>query len=202
VPLALIYGTTTGGVSFVDKWSVRRSLTKPPLTESPLYAPDRRIREGEAMFLQFQEHLEWLRLRSNHEEFDRLRMVDHFRYVPAAGIVPLANPVETPTGTRPLGVNFLRFFDGTEYRNLIDGENIVIEAARIVNLLRMARDYPPLDLTQGVMLWIYSVRENMEAMDENPLNPPRQYVIFTTGYMPFLGDPHYTVNRYDYGNYF
>jgi hypothetical protein len=201
IPLALIYRTALDGLVFVDNWSVRRRLMTPPLTQAPLFAPERRLREGEAMFLQFQEQFQWLRRHSSVTAFTNLRLREYFRYVPAAGVVPLSTPRDEPSGTRPRGVNFRKFFKDVIYRHLLNDENIVIEGARVVPLLRAAREYPPVDLTTGEMLWIYSVRENLQAIEASPLNPPQQYVIFTSGHMPFMGDPHYDVNRFNFSNY-
>src|SRR6266545_4737507 len=61
VPLAVMYWTATGGISFLDMWSVRRRLARswtaarvPPLS-------DKRRATAEAMLLQFEEQIATLR---------------------------------------------------------------------------------------------------------------------------------------------
>src|SRR5262249_569685 len=65
VPLAALYWTLSGGIRLVDMWAVRRRLTKRATADrwSPL-ADDRRASEGEAMFLQFQGHVDELFIRN------------------------------------------------------------------------------------------------------------------------------------------
>lgn len=61
VPLALLYWTTSGGIEFIDLWSVRRRLIDPASAQRwGILAGDRRVGEAEAMFLQFQDQLDTL----------------------------------------------------------------------------------------------------------------------------------------------
>ena len=45
------------------------------------------------------------------------------------------------------------------------------------------------------MLWVYRVRENRQ---DNSVQP---YLIFASGHLAYLGDPHFDVNRWDYSNF-
>ncbi len=196
IPLALVFWTAADGLVFVDNWSVRRGLSPQAPTQSPLLASPERRREIEAMLCQFQEQMAWLRERLTITAFTNLRMVDHFRYIPPAGAIPIG------TDTRPRGINFLKFFEEVSYQKRVNDENIVIESARVTPILQAALHYPPVDLETSEMLWIYTVRQNLQAIDTNSLDPPQQYIIYTSGHMPFMGDPHYDINRIGYGNYF
>src|SRR5207248_3320284 len=62
VPLALLHWTGTAGLIYVDRWAVRRRVTR--LDEAPrwpLLTADRVLAEGEASFLQFQDQVDDLR---------------------------------------------------------------------------------------------------------------------------------------------
>jgi hypothetical protein len=188
VPLALLYWTSTAGLVFVDMWAVRRRITAPEASSRwPVLTGGRREAEGEAMFMQFQEHLAHLFM--NADAPTNIRARDHFRYVPAAGIMPLSNV------RHPRGFNESVFLDSITRR-----ETLFIEGARVEFLLRTSFSYPPLDPASGVMLWVYRVRENSAAIDQNLSTAPQPYLIFTSGHMPYLGDAHYDVNRWGYSN--
>jgi hypothetical protein len=51
------------------------------------------------------------------------------------------------------------------------------------------------------MIWLYAVRENIQAIDTATANPPLAYLIFASGHMPFYGAARYDVNRWDYSNF-
>jgi hypothetical protein len=186
VPLAVLYWTQNDGIKFVDMWSVRRRISVPGYSSSwSSLIQDRRLAEAEAMFLQFQAQLDTLRFTTNNP--DQTRLVDQCRYVPAAGFVPLAQDNFTE------GFHPDLFFD-----TLTLHTDVYIEGARVEQLLRASFNYPPVDLQAPdgpVMLWIYKVRENRQADGVQP------YFIFSSGHMPYLADPHFDVNRWEYSNY-
>lgn len=190
VPLALVYWTSSGGLVFVDMWAARRRLT--PTEEAaagwPRFMSDRHASEAEAMFQQFQAQLEDLRKQS--VVANALQAKAHFRYVPPAGIIPLRNAREGR------GYDETLFFQGIPRHPMR-----YIEGARLEYLLRASFAYPPLDLDSGVMVWIYRVRENAEAIQNNVPNPPQPFLVYASGHMPYLGDPHYDVNRAGYSNF-
>jgi len=87
VPLALIH-RTGASVGFIDMWSVRRRLTTPFAGEPwPGLLADRRASESEAALLQFQEQLEALRLPPYVP--GNVKAKEHFRFLPAAGLLPV-----------------------------------------------------------------------------------------------------------------
>ncbi len=86
VPLALVYCTTTG-IKFVDMWAVRRLPT--PYNGGglwPLQVGQRRLREAEAMFMQFQAHIDDL---GQQTDLSKVVATDFFCYLPSAGYLPL-----------------------------------------------------------------------------------------------------------------
>lgn len=182
VPLAVVYWTNTD-LPWVDMWSVRRRITvsDPGGLVWPLRA-DRRISEGEAIFMQFQAQLADLRDTLNPPAI--ARVVDYFRYLPPVGMVPLAN-ARFDRGFHPD-----LFFDQVVHHPLIH-----IEGGRVGALVSTGLRYGPLEVSTHISSWIYSVRENERAVAAQP------YFIFTTGHMPYMGDPHFDVNRWDFSNW-
>lgn len=86
VPLALLY-RTAGAFHFADNWAVRRRLTAPMADRLwPLHSGERHQLEAEAIFLQFQEHLVWLRSRG---AVIGIAAQEHFRYLPPVGYLPI-----------------------------------------------------------------------------------------------------------------
>jgi hypothetical protein len=140
------------------------------------------------MFMQFEQQLFDLRVSLSNPE--ATRAVDHFGYLPPVGIVPLAD------NRHPVGFHPDLFLDAITHHDIV-----FIEGARVEALVHAALKYPPVDLTTGVMLWIYRVRENQQAIDQNTLTTPQPYLIFTTGHMAYMGDAHFDVNRWSYSNY-
>jgi len=189
VPLALVYVTAADGLAFLDMWAVRRRLTAPAPRVWPLLTGDRRISETEAMFRQFQDQIEHIRARGG-ETPAAIIARERFRYLPPVGILPLLD------GRAPQGFHPDLFFEGITHHPVM-----YVEGARVAALVRNMLHYPPVDLREGVSLWIYRVRENAEAIaGGSSLAAPPPYLIFSTGHMAYMGDPHYDVNRWEYAN--
>ncbi len=86
VPLALVYWPAAG-VQFVDTWAVRRRVVQPPSGDPwPLHVGQRRLAESEAVFLQFQDQL---RAMFGEANLAAVKAKDRFRYLPAAGYLPI-----------------------------------------------------------------------------------------------------------------
>ncbi len=190
VPLALLYWTPNG-IRFLDMWAVRRRLTQPAtLSRWPAMPDDRRLSEGEAMVQQFLDQLEAIR-NDPRENPGAIQAVDRFTYLPPVGMVALyANGF-------PAGFHPDLFFEGIVHR-----PSAYIEGARLATLMRTALNYPPIDLGSGVMVWVYRVRENADPKAAAAGQPAAQpYLLFGSGHMPYMGDPHYDVNRWDFSNW-
>lgn len=193
VPLALIYWTTDG-IQFVDMWSVRRRPTRRAVFDrwSPIL-DDRRASEGEAAFQQFQHQIE--NLLDSETSPQLLRAKDYFRYLPPVGIIPI-----TLTGASD-GFDFATFFT-----DLTHHEAVFTDGAKVACLLRMAWDYPAVDLQNPVdvesteMFWLYNVRQNTQAQVAGGASV-KSYLIFSSGQMPFFGEARFDVSRWSYSNY-
>jgi hypothetical protein len=187
VPLALIHWTT-GGIQFVEMWSVRRRITRPTSStgvREQLIRDERRISDAEAMVLQFAEHVD--HLRATRSDLATVVATQIFHHLPPVGILPLSSGAVS-------GFNYEQFFSQRVYRG-----PIFLEGARVEHLFRTALQYPPIDLSGTEMLWLYVVRENRDPKaQEGALPPP--YLIFTSGYVPFLGEARLNVARWNYNS--
>jgi hypothetical protein len=190
VPLAVLYWTATDGVVFVDMWAVRRALVSKDLLDA--WAPGagrRRFVEGLAMFLQFQEQVNDLVESAPAINPLSVKVTDYFRYLPASGLLPIGNvsPGE--------GFDYLQFLSGRTYRN-----PVFMEGARLERVIHTSFLYPPIDLSNQEMLWLYQVRENQQAIDGG-VNSPRLCMVFANGHIPFQGDAQYDLNYWNYANF-
>ncbi|MDQ1591845.1 MAG: hypothetical protein QOG71_2472 [Pyrinomonadaceae bacterium] len=189
VPLALLYWTATGGVDFVDMWSVRRRVTRATVTDAwgtPGGDAERGLRE--AMSMQFQEHLEMLRASASSAQ--AVVAENYFRYLPPAGFLPLGGVAGL------VGFNYQTVFQNTTYRG-----PVYINGARVAALLHEARSYPPIEVKSDEMFWLYLVRENQQAFNAGGANRPQPYVIFAKGHTPYQGDSQFDLAYWDYSNY-
>jgi hypothetical protein len=179
VPLAIIKLDT--GVDFIDQWSVRRRITRPGAGAAwTMLTDDRRLAEGEAAFMQFQEQL------SQQATAATLVAREHFDFLPAAGILPLDGGDATALA---------RFFDGLTVRG-----PAYIEGARLDSLLRASFAYPPIDLRSGELIWLYRVRQNQQSIDQKLSPIPQPCIVFASGHMPYQADARFGVSRWDYAN--
>ena len=152
VPLAMLYWTP-GGLQFIDLWGVRRRLTQVATTEQwPLFAGDRRRSEAEAMYLQFQDHVQ--SLIAGGGDLSSVTVDSYFMYLPPAGMLPVTGdgiPVVTGTPAMP-GFDLAGFFGAHISKDvaLTDGD-------LLRNLFFTALDYEPILLTQTGELQLYLV---------------------------------------------
>ena len=87
VPLALLHWTDSG-IQFLDNWAVRRPPAMPTAVNPwPLHVGHRRRIEGEAIFLEFQEHLELLLQRETG--LASIEASQRFQFLPPAGYLPV-----------------------------------------------------------------------------------------------------------------
>ncbi len=187
VPLALLYWTLDG-IAFVDLWSVRRRPIRLPHTGNwPSWADERLGLEGEARLLQFQDQLDDL----IHSESSPAAISAqlYFRFLPPAGLLPLADPA----GAR--GLTIPGFFFG----RTVHGP-VFIEGARLHPVMAAAGGFPAIDLEQQEMTWIYLLRENREPATPGAM-PPAAAALFVSAHLPFFGDARFDVNRWNYSNF-
>lgn len=160
VPLAMLYWTP-GGLQFIDLWGVRRRLTQVATTEQwPLFAGDRRRSEAEAMYLQFQDHMQ--SLVASGGDLSSVTVDSYFMYLPPAGILPVTGdgiPIVTGTPATP-GFDLAGFFGAHISKDvaLTDGD-------LLRNLFFTALDYEPILLTQTGEIQLYLVWENVQAIN-------------------------------------
>jgi hypothetical protein len=150
------------------------------------------------MSLQFQEHIsqtlsQLLALNLTQDQFAALSITDYFRYLPAIGVVPLSGTFGSTVILE--GFN-TRFLDATMHRT-----PVFIEGAKVEHLIRTALSYPPINLNKQELLWIYWIRENIQAITESAVNPPQFYLFFVSGHLPYQGNAQYNVARWQYSNY-
>jgi len=199
VPLAVIYYTASDGLVFLDQWAVRRRVVAPDASSRwELLTGDRRKAEAEAMYHQFQGQLEDLRAITSTSVLPSLQAKSRFRFLPAAGIVPLRS------NRWQSGFTDIAFFRDIKTRGVEEAPPLVplmIDGARVGALIRDSFAYPPVDIETGELIWVYHVRQNQQAIDEGGATVPQPYVVFASGHMPYMGDPHFDVNRWNYANY-
>ena len=185
VPLAVMYWTATGGVQFVDLWSVRRRVTKTGGASSFAPFDDKRLVLAEAMVLQFQEQIDSM-LRGGAltaaTEASTL-----FRYLPPIGTIPSA-------GRSTAGVIYAAFFQGSQHLS-----PAYVEGARLHELYREALRYPPIHLADRELIRLYIVRENRQAIDAGQAIRPA--LLFVNGHVPDRSDPHYDLAYWNYATY-
>jgi hypothetical protein len=185
VPLALLNWTATGGIRWVDLWSVRRRLARAPLPGEVPIGPDPELSAaGEAMVMQFQEHIQNLRL----SPFPPAKASDAFRYLPPAGLLPLGGVAGA------IGFDSLGFFGDFTTRG-----PMFIEGARVRPFLQMACAFPPITVGDPELVWLYLVRENRQPLAGNV--PKQPYMVFALGRLPSQVVPRFDVSRWNYANY-
>jgi len=191
VPLAIMYWTQSG-IQFVDVWSVRRPVF--PVTASelwPVFGGRRRLAEGLAIFLQFQDQVNAIVANKSIVNFLSLFVAtDYLLYLPSFGLIPIGNV--NPS----VGFDFQEFFSGRTYRS-----PVYIEGSKLQPLFQHSLSYPPIDLNGQEMMWLYQVRENQETIDRSSHNAPNQYMVFTNGQISFQGDARFDLNYWDYANF-
>jgi len=185
MPLALFQWTATGGLRWLDLWSVRRRLAPRPDSDAwPLFPEQAQDALGEARMRQFQQHLGGLR------DVNALpaRASDVFRSLPPAGLVPLSGIAGA------IGVDATKFFEGFTTRG-----PVFIEGARVPAFLRLATRFPPIRAGDPELIWLYLVRENRQP--QGGVVPKQPYLIFALGRLPCQVVPCFDVSHWDYANY-
>jgi hypothetical protein len=181
---------TAAGVQFVDMWSVRRPVFPAAASEVwPVLGGRRRTAEGLAMFLQFQNQIAGLLGNLSTSAIGNFQLSTYFQYLPPTALIP--------TGSATGFGMFQQFLNGLVYR-----PPVYIEGAIFVSIFLHWREYEPIDLTSGELIWSYLVRENIQAIDNASGTTPQQYLILANGHTPFVGKARFDLNRWDYANFY
>jgi hypothetical protein len=185
VPLAILYWTLVDGIKFIDLWSVRRRLARRLADKTWSFLTSERItREGEAMYLQFQSQLK--DLAGSGVTLSQVKAKDHFKYLPAAGLLPVGG-----SG----GFDYTTFFNGITIR-----QPIFIEGAQLRSLFQESYEYPPVDTGSELVFYLYTVRENAQS-SLGGVAPAQSYMVFASGHTPYRGEARYDVHHWNFGNF-
>lgn len=177
VPLAVLFWTASG-LQFIDTWSVRRRVAAGSAAPRwRLFAGEPRIAESEAGFLQFQDQIE--SIRDAETGLAEIVASDRFAYLPQAGILPLKG-IGTAAG----------FAADTFFKGMAAAPTVFIDGDRVEALIRTALVYPPIKAGADGMVRLYQVYEAAET-----------FVVFTTGYVPFMGESRFDLSRWDRANF-
>jgi hypothetical protein len=192
VPLAILFWTATGGVQFVDMWSVRRRLTRTSPATPFIGVSDTRLASAEAMRDQFFEQVAWI-MGSSGLPLSPLRARDHFRWLPPAAYLPLSS-----SSSAGFGVD--TFFVGKTWNRHPNWPvPVYMEGGMLEPLLRESAKYPPIDLEDPEMIWLYHVRQNIRALNDGDAVQP--VVVFANANMPFFGEPRLDRAHWNYSNF-
>jgi hypothetical protein len=173
VPLAVLYWTSSLGIRFIDLWSARRGLAS-RFTEDrwSVILSNRRRRENEAMFLQFDHQIsDILRTESN---LSAVVASDRFEFLPPAGLLPI-----TGTGSSA-GFNPAMFLGGLSSRDIA-----TIDGNLLRSLLHQALDHDPIDLSKPDKIQLYLIWENMKAVERG--ESTQLAMLFASHTLPYSG---------------
>lgn len=136
VPLAVLHWAG-GKIKYVDMWSVRRRTAEPSASLPwAFHVGPQRLVDGEAMFLQFQEEIDWLQQNLTAAQRQTLYAGYRFRYLPPAGYLPST-------------FNWRAFFGNaqTEVKEL--------DTAFLRELIHQSYFVEPMDVQNLPPIWIY-----------------------------------------------
>jgi hypothetical protein len=185
IPLAVIHWTAEAGVVFVDRWMVRRRLTRASAsTERPLVTGERTVADGEAMLGQFQDHIADLSAVAGAAQ---LAATAAFEILPPVGFLPLISR------RHRTGFAADAFFTG-----VVHSPPRFVEGARLESLVRDALVHPPCVPASREAIRLYRVVENARAAGS--ANPPRQVLVFANGHVSYRGTAHFDLAHADYAS--
>lgn len=187
VPLAVMYWTATGGIQWIDLWSVRRRVTR---TRSAAFHPaasDVRRSIGESMALQFREQL--AQMLAAGQLAGSATAQTWFRHLPPSGLIPL------PALGRA-GLDYPTFFSGATTRG-----PAFVPDADLVPLLSRALDYPPIDLQSAEMFWLYFGVSNMQRANAAGASRAQGFVAFVNGHVEYAANARFDLAYWTFANY-
>ncbi len=184
VPIALVYWSAPGSLEFIDRWAVRRRVTRPSAGSGwTYYTDDRRQAEAEAQFQQFQEHLEDVRI--NAADPATVRAADFLEVLPPVGFLA-AGGTMTPAGFDP------RIFFGAA----TTGDIAMLDALDVRSLVQESFGHEPVSLSSGARLQLYVTRESFEASASNPDLPAT--VVYASPSLTYRGKARFDVARFNH----
>jgi hypothetical protein len=181
VPLALIQWTATG-MGFVDMWAVRRRLTK-AVTDAfwePLIGA-RRLAEGEAMFLQFQDHSQHI---AASADVSTIAAADHFLFLPPLGILPVRGKGS------PQGFDPSQFFGAHASTDVA-----MLDADQLACLLASSFRYEPVRLESEGKLQLYLIWESVRS------TASQLTMVFASPSLPYRGTARFGYAKWSLGRF-
>jgi len=191
VPLAIIFWKEKEGIVFVDRWAVRRRLSSPASGAWDMLIGNARTAEAEALLFQFQEQIREIGDTLTYREKWIFEAQQWFRWLPPAGIIPWAGMDLNDTG-----FSYDYFFKPLAFR-----APVFINEARVAHLFEESLRFPPIDINEGELVWLYRIRENQQLHTASTSNLPQLTLVFAGGHIGWYGDARYDVCRWNYGNY-
>jgi hypothetical protein len=166
VPLATLFWTTDGGIEYVDVWSVRRRPVIPPSNPGwQNYLESWVVPESEARLQQVQQQLS--DLADGLTTPGSALAITYFRYLPAVGMVPVT------------GSGSLRGFRPNVFFGAVVRETPkTIDLADAVGLIARAGALLPIDLPNVARLYLYWVKDNLDAVDTGRAR--QRYLLYST----------------------
>lgn len=182
VPLAVVGWEAGRGISFIDRWAVRRRVCR-DVAGGPLdlCVPDRLLADAEARFLQFQEHVADLAAAGGRGPAPE----ECFERTPPAGLLPVGS------ATRPSPFHFADFFRGSTVRGPAH-----VPGARVPAVVRSSLTFPALQLPSSEAVWLYVVLENAQA----PAGV-RPAVLFASGHVPYAANAQFDLSHWNFANF-
>jgi hypothetical protein len=185
VPLALL-DWRLDGLAWLDNWAVRRRPATPATADPwPTLSGGRRRAEAEAALFQFQDQLAGL-LRDSPNP-GAIRAGDHFRWLPAAGLLP--QHTAAAAGFDP------GFFDPLPHRDPIE----YLNGEQLGAALALSLAYEPIDLAEPELVWLYLPWRQVAARAAGAT--PRSYLLFASGHLPPFAVARFDVARWDFSNF-
>lgn len=177
VPLALIYWTQRG-IRFVDMWAVRRR-PGPVLahTFDALFFGERRVRDAEAVWFQFRDHLQQLLFSGLN--LGSIVADQYFRYLPPAGWLPVT------TTTSQAGFDPAGFFGAHS-----SASAMLLEGNQLRSLFHDSLYHEPIDLTRtDARVQRYLIWENVITTSAGQAN--QQWLVFASAALSYRGTARY-----------
>jgi hypothetical protein len=182
VPLAVVHWDTTG-VTFIDRWAVRRRITSAIAADRwPTMIGDRRRAEADAMFLQFEDQIE--ELLPTLASPQTAAASTYFAFLPPAGFLP----INTQGGAA--GFDPATFF-GTQASNDV----AEIDADLVRALLHESLWHEPIQVGSAERIQLYLIHENESAVASGAAT--QAALLFAKHALPYRGIARFGKARFD-----